>query len=102
MTTTALLRAGGAALRRPAALAALSLRPAARGPAQLLQLTQRRGLAGPHRGGGSATSVTVRAVAAERPAVPAPASFGELGVMPELQVREGRISMLVMRAGGTA
>ncbi|PRW05784.1 DEAD-box ATP-dependent RNA helicase 39 [Chlorella sorokiniana] len=84
MTTAALLRAGGAALRRPGALAALSLRPTARAATPLLSLTQRRGLAGPSRGSG-ATSVTVRAVAAERPAAPAPTSFGEIGVMPELQ-----------------
>lgn len=86
MTTAALLRAGGAALRRPAALAALSLRPTARSATPLLSLTQRRGLAGPWRGGG-ATSVTVRAAAAERAAAPPPATFGELGIIQELQVR---------------
>lgn len=85
MTTAALLRAGAALRPAPAALAALSLRPVARSASPLLQL-QRRGLAG-HSRGSSATSVTVRAVAAERPAAPAPASFSELGVIPELQVR---------------
>ena len=82
LAATLLLRAGG--MCRPLASAGLRLRP----PSAVLALKPPRRA---HAATLAATSVTVRAaaVADRQTADAAPASFGELGVVTELQVPRG-------------